>query len=173
MKFVISDSLLMSFVQPISQGADSKSVLSNLDMLRAELQSLTCKKSLNYNELNLLFKLITGRSRNLTQSQYEILNTSDNLQFLSSILEQADLVEDVKSNKPKKFNYRFLYSGSTKQLLHNLAIFTGHEMSTLFRVLRNTLIHSLSIFFGLCCSCSGYIFDAISGTSTHPVPSSL
>ncbi len=102
MKFVISDSLLMSFVQPISQGADSKSVLSKLDMLRAELQSLTCKKSLNYNELNLLFKLITGRSRNLTQSQYEILNTSDNLQFLSSILEQADLVEDVKSNKPKK-----------------------------------------------------------------------
>ena len=132
------------------------------------------KNKINYDELNILLKLRGYNNKDLSISKYETENTPAYKQFILSSAELLDETERKPQSKPyKNLNNKYLYSGSTKQLLHNLAIFTGHEMSTLFRVLRNTLIHSLSIFFGLCCSCSGYIFDAISGTSTHPVPSSL
>jgi hypothetical protein len=74
---------------------------------------------------------------------------------------------------PRYVKIKILLSGSVKELMRRLAIYTGQIQSTLFRVLRNTRIHSLSIFFGLCCSRSGYIFEAISGTSSYPVPASL
>ena len=63
-----------------------------------------------------------------------------------------------------------LFTGSVKQLQYQLAICNGLIQSTIFRVLRNARIHTLSIFFGLCCSSSGYIFNAISGVSSHPIP---
>ena len=64
-------------------------------------------------------------------------------------------------------------SGSVKELIRRLSLYTEQIQSILFRVLRNARIHSLSIFFGLCCSRSGYIFSAITGSSSHPAPSYL
>lgn len=180
MKFVVSSTDLLSNLEAISRPVNTNSALSILDEFLAGRQPMPAifrkhyKQKLNSNEFNSLLRLVFESPDDLTLSQYETVNSPGYDQFLESIIELATWLDtDVKSEKPQKNNYSFFYSGSTRQLLHNLAVYIGHELSTLFRVLRNTLIHSLSIFFGLCCSCSGYIFDAISGTSTHPVPSSL
>ena len=180
MKFVVSSTVLLSHLQAISRTINSKNYLPVLDewlrMLRpigSDVQYHS-KNKINYDELNIFLKLRGYNNKDLSISKYETENTPAYKQFILSSAELIDETERKPQSKPyKNLNNKYLYSGSTKQLLHNLAIFTGHELSTLFRVLRNTLIHSLSIFFGLCCSCSGYIFDAITGTSTHPVPSSL
>ena len=180
MKFVVSSTVLLSHLQAISRTINSKNYLPVLDEWLLSLRpsnpdhEYLSKNKINYDELNILLKLRGYNNKDLSISKYETENTPAYKQFILSSAELIDETERKPQSKPyKNLNNKYLYSGSTKQLLHNLAIFTGHEMSTLFRVLRNTLIHSLSIFFGLCCSCSGYIFDAISGTSTHPVPSSL
>lgn len=180
MKFVVSSTVLLSHLQAISRTINSKNYLPILDEWLLSLRpsnpdhEYLSKNKINYDELNILLKLRGYNNKDLSISKYETENTPAYKQFILSSAELIDETERKPQSKPyKNLNNKYLYSGSTKQLLHNLAIFTGHEMSTLFRVLRNTLIHSLSIFFGLCCSCSGYIFDAISGTSTHPVPSSL
>ncbi len=180
MKFVVSSTVLLSHLQAISRTINSKNYLPILDEWLLSLRpsnpdhEYLSKNKINYDELNILLKLRGYNNKDLSISKYETENTPAYKQFILSSAELIDETERKPQSKPyKNLNNKYLYSGSTKQLLHNLAIFTGHELSTLFRVLRNTLIHSLSIFFGLCCSCSGYIFDAISGTSTHPVPSSL
>lgn len=180
MKFVVSSTVLLSHLQAISRTISSKNYLPVLDEWLLSLRpsnpdhEYLSKNKINYDELNILLKLRGYNNKDLSISKYETENTPAYKQFILSSAELIDETERKPQSKPyKNLNNKYLYSGSTKQLLHNLAIFTGHEMSTLFRVLRNTLIHSLSIFFGLCCSCSGYIFDAITGTSTHPVPSSL
>ncbi len=180
MKFVVSSTVLLSHLQAISRTINSKNYLPVLDEWLLSLRpsnpdhEYLSKNKINYDELNILLKLRGYNNKDLSISKYETENTPAYKQFILSSAELIDETERKPQSKPyKNLNNKYLYSGSTKQLLHNLAIFTGHEMSTLFRVLRNTLIHSLSIFFGLCCSCSGYIFDAITGTSTHPVPSSL
>ena len=180
MKFVVSSTVLLSHLQAISRTINSKNYLPVLDEWLLSLRpsnpdhEYLSKNKINYDELNIFLKLRGYNNKDLSISKYETENTPAYKQFILSSAELIDETERKPQSKPyKNLNNKYLYSGSTKQLLHNLAIFTGHEMSTLFRVLRNTLIHSLSIFFGLCCSCSGYIFDAITGTSTHPVPSSL
>jgi len=126
-----------------------------------------------YDEFNSFAKLKKNKIENLAISKYDkkedlsyqhLLNDNTDYYPENSIVEKTQLVENSVS---------IHYSGSVKQLLHQLAIYSGRMLSTLFRVLRNTRIHSLSIFFGLCCSCSGYIFEAITGTSSHPVPASL
>ena len=179
MKFVISSTLLLSHLQAISRTINSENSLPILDEWLLSLRPFNpdheyiSKNKVNYDELNILLRL-RRNNRNLSISKYETENTPAYKQFILSSTELIDESEyNSKSDRTQKFSFSFFYSGSTRQLLRNLAVYTGHELSTLFRVLRNTLIHSLSIFFGLCCSCSGYIFDAISGTSTHPVPSSL
>lgn len=180
MKFVVSSTVLLSHLQAISRTINSKNYLPVLDEWLLSLRpsnpdhEYLSKNKINYDELNILLKLRGYNNKDLSISKYETENTPAYKQFILSSAELIDETERKPQSKPyKNLNNKYLYSGSTKQLLHNLAIFTGHEMSTLFRVLRNTLIHSLSIFFGLCCSCSGYIFDAITGTCSHPVPSSL
>lgn len=180
MKFVVSSTVLLSNLQAISRTINSKNYLPILDEWLLSLRpsnpdhEYLSKNKVNYDELNILLKLRGYNNKDLSISKYETENTPAYKQFILSSAELIDETERKPQSKPyKNLNNKYLYSGSTKQLLHNLAIFTGHEMSTLFRVLRNTLIHSLSIFFGLCCSCSGYIFDAITGTCSHPVPSSL
>jgi hypothetical protein len=111
----------------------------------------------------------------------------EHLQAISRIVDPKDLKFDedylisyVEVNEtttikkqPRSLYFHYFLSGSIKQLIRQLAIYTGQILSTLLRVLRNTRIHSLSIFFGLCCSRSGYIFEAITGTSSHPNPASL
>ena len=67
-------------------------------------------------------------------------------------------------------NIEKLLSASTRELMRRLIIYTTRLTSVKLTALRNTCIHSLSIFFGLCCSSSGYIFDAITGNSSHPCP---
>ncbi len=180
MKFVVRSTVLLSHLQAISRTISSKNYLPVLDEWLLSLRpsnpdhEYLSKNKINYDELNILLKLRVYNNKDLSISKYETENTPAYKQFILSSAELIDETERKPQSKPyKNLNNKYLYSGSTKQLLHNLAIFTGHEMSTLFRVLRNTLIHSLSIFFGLCCSCSGYIFDAITGTCSHPVPSSL
>jgi len=180
MKFVVSSTVLLSHLQAISRTINSKNYLPILDEWLLSLRpsnpdhEYLSKNKINYDELNILLKLRGYNNKDLSISKYETENTHAYKQFILSSAELIDETERKPQSKLyKNLNNKYLYSGSTKQLLHNLAIFTGHEMSTLFRVLRNTLIHSLSIFFGLCCSCSGYIFDAITGTCSHPVPSSL
>ena len=82
---------------------------------------------------------------------------------------EVDELTTIKK-QPRFLFFHYFLSGSVKELMRRLALYTGQVLSTLFRVLRNTRIHSLSIFFGLCCSRSGYIFEAITGASSHPVP---
>ena len=84
-------------------------------------------------------------------------------------------VDDLTTIKkqPHFLFFQYFLSGSVIALLRRLAFYTGQKLSTLFRVLRNTRIHSFSIFFGLCCSSSSYIFEAITGTSSHPIPAKL
>ena len=180
MKFVVSSTVLLSHLQAISRTINSKNYLPILDEWLLSLRpsnpdhEYLSKNKINYDELNILLKLRGYNNKDLSISKYETENTPAYKQFILSSTELIHESEyNSKSDRTQKFSFSFFYSGSTRQLLRNLAVYTGHELSTLFRVLRNTLIHSLSIFFGLCCSCSGYIFDAISGTSTHPVPSSL
>jgi hypothetical protein len=127
-----------------------------------------------YDEFNALAKLKKNKIENLSISKYDkkvdlsyhhlLTNSADSYFPENSIVEKTKLDED-------SINIKF--SGSVKELLSRLAHYTGQILSTLFRVLRNTRIHSLSIFFGLCCSRSGYIFEAITGTSSYPVPASL
>ncbi len=63
-----------------------------------------------------------------------------------------------------------LINASTRELMRRLTIYASQLTTVKLSVLRNTRIHSLSIFFGLCCSSSGYIFDAITGASSYPCP---
>lgn len=61
-------------------------------------------------------------------------------------------------------------NASTCELIRRLAKYVGLLAKTKYLVLRNTIIHLLSLFFGLCCSSPGLIFNAITGTSSYPFP---
>jgi hypothetical protein len=63
-----------------------------------------------------------------------------------------------------------LFGHSVCQLIRLLLAYLSSIIALLFRQSNTLLYRELSIFFGLCCSSSGYIFNAITGTSSHPIP---
>ena len=121
-------------------------------------------------EISITSKLKNKTDENLSVSAYDA--TTDTT---SKLLETTDDYYDdfYEEEEYAQVKIDALYTASTKELIRRLALYTGQVQATLFRVLRNTRIHSLSIFFGLCCSRSGYIFEAITGSSSHPIPASL
>ena len=127
-----------------------------------------------FDEFNLLSKLKNTKDQNTAISRLDKAVELAYLKFLDNTDESQNFREStVDTVLIPKIKIDILFSGSIKELLRRMAQYTGLVQSTLFNVLRNTRIHSLSIFFGLCCSSSGYIFEAITGTSSHPVPTSL
>jgi hypothetical protein len=63
-----------------------------------------------------------------------------------------------------------LFSHSVCILIRRLLVYLSGIIDLLIRQSNTLLYRELSIFFGLCCSSSGYIFNAITGTSSHPIP---
>ncbi len=62
---------------------------------------------------------------------------------------------------------------SIKAILRDLALYLSKFVNNQYAHLNKAFKHFFSIFFGLCCSSPGYIYDAFSTTSSHPCPSAL
>lgn len=175
MKFVISSTELLSHLQAISRVINNKNRLPILDVFQSAQISRNSQHEFNnlFKEYNFLFKYFIADDVKLRISKHETKKEnifglqSDDFVFKTTEAKQSTVA--FKSN----LHFESFTNSSTQELIRRMALYTGQIQSTLFRVLRNTRIHSLSIFFGLCCSRSGYIFEAITGTSSHPVPSSL
>ncbi len=128
-------------------------------------------KNGTFDEFNLLAKLKNKKDEDLSISRYDKQTESAYLNTLTATDEYCISDDNIfEKQLLHEITVKIDFSASVKELMRRLAIYTGLLLSTLFRVLRNTRIHSLSIFFGLCCSRSGYIFEAITGTSSHPIP---
>jgi hypothetical protein len=178
MKFVVSSTELLSHLQAISRVINSKNRVPDFEnnLFNSDSYSLSRFEkyefsfSEKYSDYNFLLKLLVPYNKELRTSKYEKENDRPYTQHQVKF-EKAEIFsyKEEKDNLTQLLDFKSFYSGSIKQIQHQLAIYTGLLQSTLFRVLRNTRIHSLSIFFGLCCSSSGYIFNAITGTSSHPV----
>ncbi len=124
-------------------------------------------------EISITSKLKNKSNEKLSVSSYDT-TTDKTSPLLETTFDDYDYeYSEIEQLFQPQLKIEALFSGSTKQLLRRLAFYTGQKLSTLFRVLRNTRIHSFSIFFGLCCSSSSYIFEAITGTSSHPIPAKL
>lgn len=182
MKFVVSSTELLSHLQAISRVINSKNSLPILDNfllnIKGNTLNISDKYVYNFNEkfsdYNFLLKLLVPYNKELRTSKYEKEKDRPYVQHQVEFeFAECYSIKEEKDNLTRTIDLKSFLSGSTKQLMRRLAIYTGQIQSTLFRVLRNTRIHSLSIFFGLCCSRSGYIFEAITGTSSHPVPASF
>lgn len=179
MKFIVSSTDLLSHLQAISRVINTKNNLSILDNFLLHLEgntlSISGRNEFHFNEkysdYNFLLKILVSNNKELRISKYEKEDDRPYLQHQVTF-ENADCysIKEEKDKLTRLLDFKSFLSGSIKQLNRQLAIYTGQLESTLFRVLRNTRIHSLSIFFGLCCSSSGYIFNAISGASSHPIP---
>lgn len=161
------------------------SFFASSDLASRVFQLSGCRFNRNYransyfkngtlDEFNILSKLKNKKDQNLATSKYEKQNESTYLNTLT-LTDEYRIFDDniLEKHLSDEITVKIEFSASVKELVRRLALYTGQVLSTLFRVLRNTRIHSLSIFFGLCCSRSGYIFEAIAGTSSHPVPASL
>jgi len=179
MKFIVSSTELLSHLQAISRVINTKKSLAILDdfSLKLDAKALIIydKSKFNFNEkysdYNFLLKILIPYNKELRTSKYEKEKDRPYAQYLVKFTNADNyLVKEEKDTLTRLLDFKSFLSGSIKQLNRQLAIYTGQLQSTLFRVLRNTRIHSLSIFFGLCCSSSGYIFNAISGASSHPIP---
>lgn len=122
-----------------------------------------------YSDYNFLLKLIKPEKEEIRISKYEKkkdrLFSKYQIKFKSTVSFHKN--EELST---QKLDFRTFLTGSIKQLMRQMLVCIGQIQSNLFSVLRNTRIHSLSIFFGLCCSRSGYIFEALAGTSSHPIP---
>lgn len=179
MKFVVSSTELLSHLQAISKIVDSKNVLPVLENYISTLKPIQSrqKNTLDFNKLfkeyNFLFKYFIADDAKLRISKHETKKENlFGLQYDDFVFTSSD---DEPSAVAFKLNLQFdsFTNNSTQELIRRLALYTGQVQATLLRVLRNARIHSLSIFFGLCCSRSGYIFEAITGSSSHPIPASL
>lgn len=62
------------------------------------------------------------------------------------------------------------FSNSTRELLRRLSSYLSKAIATFLNRTNSQLYLELSIFFGLCCSSSCFIFNAITGTSSYPIP---
>ncbi len=179
MKFVVSSTELLSHLQAISKVINSKNNLPILDNFLLYLKGNTlntsdkCVFKFNekFNDYNFLLKLLVPYNKELRTSKYEKETDRTYVQHQFEFeLAKCYSIKEEKDKLTRTIDLKSFLSGSTKQLLSRLALYIGQKLSTLLRVLRNTRIHSFSIFFGLCCSSSSYIFEAITGTSSHPNP---
>jgi len=98
-------------------------------------------------------------------SKYEVFESESYYQF-----DENCVAIDSYVDRTRVLIIKELLSASTLELMRRLAIYVGKLIAVKLLVLRNTRIHSLSIFFGLCCSSSVYIYNAITGTSSYPIP---
>jgi len=76
-------------------------------------------------------------------------------------------------DKPTETKINELRKGAIKELLRRLSLYLSNNTATQLLHTQNSIYSGISLFFGLCCSRPSYIFSAITGTSSHPVPASL
>lgn len=177
MKFVVSSTDLIMHLQSISKVSNSISNYSILDnyLIQFGYKSASITNEFNFSELysdyNFLLKLIKPDKEEIRISKYEKkkdrLYNKYQIKFKSTVSFHKN---EALTTQTQKLEFRTFLTGSIKQLMRQMLVCMGHIQSNLFSVLRNTRIHTLSIFFGLCCSRSGYIFEALAGTSSHPIP---
>jgi len=128
-------------------------------------------KNGTFDEFNFLTKLKNKKDQNLAISRYDKQTESGYFNTITSTDEYRISDDNIfEKQLLKEITVKIEFSASVKELMRRLALYTGQILSTLYRILRNARIHTLSIFFGLCCSSSGYIFNAITGTCSHPIP---
>ncbi len=150
-----------------------KSLADRIWESRIPLRTSRTKKKTIFKKEQLEELIIKSKLNNKSDEKLSVVGFNATIDIISKLLDTTYCYYDEDLYEQEEYaqvKIDALYTKSTKELLRRLALYTGQMLSTLFRVLRNTRIHSLSIFFGLCCSCSGYIFEAITGTSSHPVP---
>lgn len=99
----------------------------------------------------------------------------DNFADLEVILSSASVVEDYAATCRSAVASRIeeLFSASTRELMRRLAKYTDQKVSTQFLRLRKSFFRSITLLFGLCCSSSTYIFNAIFGVHATRIPSIL
>lgn len=177
MKFVVSSTVLLKHLESISRSLYSSNNHSCLNDYLIQFGNIPVStvNEFNFNELytdyNFLLKILKTNKDEIRISKYEKEKDQYFGKYKTNIKRTESLqTENLIAKQTQKLDFSKFLSGYTKQLIRLLAIYIGRIQSNLFKVLRNTRIHSLSIFFGLCCSRSGYIFEAITGASSHPVP---
>lgn len=177
MKFVVSNTILLKHLESISRVLHSANNYSCLNdyLIHFGNISVSTANEFNFNALytdyNFLLKILKTNKDEVRISKYEKEKEQYFGKYKTNITSaESSQTENTIATQAQKLDFSKFLSGSTKQLIRLLAIYIGRIQSNLFKVLRNTRIHTLSIFFGLCCSRSGYIFEAITGTSSHPIP---
>lgn len=92
-------------------------------------------------------------------------------------LEQFELAADYAYqliiDKPTETEINELKKGAIKELLRRLSLYLSNNTASQLLRTQNSIYSEISLFFGLCCSRPSYIFSAISGTSSHPVPATV
>ena len=84
--------------------------------------------------------------------------------------EYLDYASQLLIAKPSETQINELRKGAIKELLRRLSLYLSNNTATQLLRTQNSIYSGISLFFGLCCSRPSYIFSAITGTSSHPVP---
>lgn len=183
MKFVISSADLLRHLHAIKKVLDSVGYPSLFDNCFPQSRRNNVSPSIVfnfnglYNDSNFLQRILKSNNREFRVSKYEKKKDNFYTKYKSNFrspdrfpIVESTVMPIVKPIQKLRLDFSPYLTGSINQLIRQMAICIKHIQSNLFSVLRNTRIHTLSIFFGLCCSRSGYIFEALAGTSSHPIP---